>query len=70
MIIMFTRLAEKFHMSISNAVYMFNVFLLPRLELALHYVHGRKTTEWIQQCDRSHVHHLHRASLRFVDQAE
>jgi len=48
----FTRLATKFHLSIGHAVYMFNVFLMPRLELALHYVHGRRTQDWIESLDR------------------
>ena len=31
---------------------MLNVFLLPKLELALHYVHGAGTSKWIADCDR------------------
>jgi hypothetical protein len=38
MVSMFTRLVSKFTLSLRTAVYMFNVFLLPKLELALHYV--------------------------------
>jgi exonuclease III/ribonuclease HI len=49
---MFTRLANKFDLSLAHTVYMFNVFLMPRLELALHYVHGPKSQDWIQSCDR------------------
>jgi hypothetical protein len=49
---MFTRLVSKFNMSIGHAVYMFNVFLLNSLELALHYVHGPGTSEWIKGLDR------------------
>ena len=30
---------------------MFNTFLLPKLELALRYVHGRGTSEWVKKCD-------------------
>jgi hypothetical protein len=35
MIMTFTRLAIKFHLTVSETVYMFNVFLITRLELAL-----------------------------------
>jgi hypothetical protein len=49
---MFTRLVSKFDLSIGHAVYMFNVFLLTRLELALHYVHGLGTSQWINNLDR------------------
>ena len=52
MIQLFTRAVSKFSVSIAQAVYMFNVFLLPKLELALRYVHGKGTKEWIQSCDR------------------
>ena len=48
----FTRAVSKFRVSLGHAVYMFNVFLLPMLELALHYVHGAGTSRWIQECDR------------------
>lgn len=49
---MFTRLASKFDLSIGHSVYMFNVFLMTRLELALHYVHGPGTDNWIEGLDR------------------
>jgi len=52
MMLKFTRIVTKFHLSIAQAVYMFNVFLLPKLELALHYVHGSGTTDWVLNCDR------------------
>jgi hypothetical protein len=52
MIMAFTRLAIKFHLTVSETVYMFNVFLITRLELALHYVHGPNTSAWIKDCDR------------------
>jgi len=48
----FTRLIDKFQLSIGHAIYMYNVFLTPRLELALHYVHGTGTTDWIETCDK------------------
>ena len=53
MVHLFTRVVSKFRVSLSQAAYMFNVFLLPKLELALHYVHGPGTSEWIQHCDRA-----------------
>ena len=52
MIMLFTRAVSKFSTSVKQAVYMFNVFLLPKLELALHYVHGPNTAKWISGCDR------------------
>jgi hypothetical protein len=52
MVMTFTRLAIKFHLTVSETVYMFNVFLITRLELALHYVHGPNTSAWIKDCDR------------------
>ena len=52
MIMKFSRLATKFQLSIGHAVYMFNVFLVSRLELALHYVHGPGTSAWIKKCNR------------------
>ena len=52
MIAKFTRAAIKFRVSVSQAVYMFRVFLLPKLELALHYAHGKGSSDWIKNCDR------------------
>ena len=52
MIMTFTRLAIKFRLSVKQTVYMFNVFLITRLELALHYIHGPGTSDWVKQCDR------------------
>ena len=63
----FTRLALKFHLSIRETVYMFNVFLTSRLELALHYVHGPGTSTWIKNCDRlmaGCIKHLAQSPLR------
>lgn len=52
MLLLFTRVVAKFKLSLSQATYMFNTFLLPKLELALHYVHGSATTKWLNKCDR------------------
>ena len=63
MIYKFTTAVEKFKVSISQAVKMFNIFLLPRMELALHYVHGPGTSQWITVCDRLLIASIrHRAS--------
>ena len=51
LILLFTRLVSKSKLSVSQAKYMFTTFMLPKLELALHYVHGAGTSEWIRQCD-------------------
>ena len=51
----FTSVVSKFDVSLSQARYMFNVFLMPKLELALHYVHGPGTRKFIQNCDRTLV---------------
>ena len=51
MIQLFTRAVSKFRVTISQAAFMFNTFLLPKLELALRYVHGRGTSEWVKKCD-------------------
>src|SRR5690606_2532229 len=45
--------AKRFSTTIRQSVYMFNVFLMPKLELALHYVHGPHTTDWLGGLDRS-----------------
>ena len=63
MIYKFTTAVDKFKVSISQAVKMFNVFLLPRMELALHYVHGPGTSAWIHMCDKLLIAAIrHRAS--------
>ena len=49
---MFTRALTKFKVTLKQAVYVLNVFLLPALNLALHYVHGPGTTAWLKSCDR------------------
>jgi ribonuclease HI len=48
----FTTAVNKFKVSIAHAVKMFNIYLLPRLELALHYVHGPNSSQWVKTCDR------------------
>ena len=45
-------MANKFHLTIKQTVFLFNIFLIPRLELALHYVHGSNTNKWLKMCDR------------------
>ena len=52
MIMIYTRLIIKFKLCIRQAVYVFNIFLLPKLEIALHYTHGIGTAKWIKDCDR------------------
>ena len=49
---MFSRAVIKFGVTLKQAVYMYNVFLMPMLELALHYMHGPGTTACIQNCNR------------------
>lgn len=51
MIGLFTRMIHKFAPPIAQAAYIYNVFLLPKLELALHYVHGTGTQNWLKKCD-------------------
>ena len=52
MVMMFASLVSKHKMSVGRAVYMFKTFLAPKLELAMHYVNGRGTSDWINACDR------------------
>ena len=49
---MFQRAVTKFGVTLKQAVYMYNVFLMPMLELALHYMHGPGTAACIKMCDR------------------
>ena len=51
MIQLFTRAVTKFRVTINQAAFMFNAFVLPKLELAPRYVHGRGTSEWVKKCD-------------------
>ena len=69
MVHLFTSTATKFAVTVSQAAYMFNVFLLPKLELALRYVHGATgtVTAWLDTLDRiliGCIKHLCGASLR------
>ena len=72
LIMKFTRLAIKYHLTLRDTVYMFNTFLVTRLELALHYTHGPGTTEWVQECDRlliGCIRHIAKSPLRLSHSA-
>ena len=59
-------------MPIGHAIYMFNVFLLPKLELALHYVHGAGTSKWVKDLDRlliGCIKHVAQSPLRLSHSA-
>ena len=62
MVLLFSRMATRYSMSISQAVLLFNCFLQPKLELALHYVHGTGTTDWLRNCDRILIGYIKHAS--------
>jgi exonuclease III len=47
-----TRVINKFSVSMERASYIFNVFLLPTIELGLRYVHGQGSTQFLKDCDR------------------
>jgi ribonuclease HI len=66
MINTFTRVISKFHLSVSQAVYIFSVFVLPKLELALHFAHGPGTAAWLKSCDRSLVGCIKHAATSFL----
>lgn len=51
-IFVFTRAITKFSVSLKYAVFMLRTFLLPGLELALHYVSGPQASVWVRQCNR------------------
>jgi ribonuclease HI len=51
MISLFARIINKFSLPLSQAAYIYNTFLLPKLELALHYVHGAGVKKWLKECD-------------------
>jgi len=62
----FTRVVSRFSVQPRQAVYMYNVFLMPKLELALHYGSGPRVVQWIKQCDRmlvSSIAHAASASI-------
>ncbi len=48
---LFTRIIQKFSLPLNQIAYIYNIFLLPKLELAFHYVHGEGTEEWLNKCD-------------------
>jgi hypothetical protein len=52
---LFTRLVNKFRLSVSQAAYVYNTFLLPKLELRLRYIHGPQAAAWIKSYDRTLV---------------
>jgi len=52
MLQLFSRVVSKFKLSVSQAAYIFNTFLLPKLELALRYITGPHVNEWIRGYDR------------------
>lgn len=62
MVAMFTRIVSKYRLSIARAVHMFNVFLLPKLELALHYVHGPRVKKWVRTLDSMLIASIRHAS--------
>jgi len=72
MIMMYTRVAIKFKLSVKEAVYMFNTFLTPKLELAFHYVHGSGTNKWLEHCDSllfASIRHLVKSPLKLSHSA-
>jgi hypothetical protein len=52
---LFTRLVNKFRLSVSQAAYVYNTFLLPKLEISLRYIHGPQAAAWIKSYDRTLV---------------
>ncbi|MDR3405027.1 MAG: hypothetical protein P4L99_21170 [Chthoniobacter sp.] len=52
---LYARCAVKFKLPVKDAVYMFNTFLITKMELSFHYnvIHGLGTSSsrWLQQCD-------------------
>jgi exonuclease III/ribonuclease HI len=71
-IAMFTRAISKFRVSLGHAVYMLRTFLMPMLELSLHYVCGAGTGKWLKSCDRlltGCIRHAARSPLRLSNSA-
>lgn len=69
MVHLFTSTATKFKPKLSQVIYMFNVFFLPKLELAVRYVHGRASfiKDWVKGMDRALIgciKHLCKAALK------
>jgi hypothetical protein len=52
---LFTRIVNKLKLSVSQAAYVYNTFLLPKLELRLRYIHGPQAAAWIKSYDRTLV---------------
>ena len=51
MIHLFSRTVSKFKLSVGQASYIFNTFLIPKLELGLRYVSGSQVNEWVAKYD-------------------
>ena len=51
MLHLFSRVVSKFQLSVSQAAYIFNTFLLPKLELALRYITGPQVNGWVATYD-------------------
>ncbi len=51
MVQLFSRVVSKFKLSVQQAAYMFNTFLLPKLELGLRYITGPMVNQWIKHYD-------------------
>src|SRR5690606_10950089 len=51
MIQLFTRIVAKFRLPIGQAAFIFNTFLLPKLELGLRYITGSQTNSWVRHYD-------------------
>ena len=72
MIALYTRCAVKFKLPVKDAVYMFNTFLITKLELSFHYIHGPGTSRWLQQCDSllfAAIRHLVKSPLKLSHSA-
>ena len=48
---LFSRVVTKFSVPLQQATFIFNVFLLPTIELGLRYVHGKGTKAFLAKCD-------------------
>jgi exonuclease III len=71
-IMLFTRIATKFSLPIAHIVYMFNVFLLPKLEHAFRYCSGPGMEQWVRSCDRmlvGSIKHAARSPIRLSHKA-
>jgi len=52
MVHLFARVVAKFRLSVAQAAYLFNAFLLPKLEHGLRYLHGPHASDWVKSYDR------------------